>query len=164
MNNQLIKDLGRLLNDSRIGFCDVRSDKRRIVGYSDLGNGDGVIIGRVVWASGNGSYFTITRDLHVTPDTLIESLRAIYANHPTRVLCDVMYCVKYDTKRNSMTLGVTNSSNLEQYDVTPRRMSAQLRAAIEYAVSKEHIKYKTEYCDTFISNFERAGGYAFVFI
>ena len=170
MNTQLIKDFGRLLNDGRLGFCDVRSDKTHsgIASYSSengvtLGDGEGIIIGRVVWSNG-GSYFTVAHDLHVTPDNLIDALRRVYSNHPTRKLCDVMYCIKYDVKRGSMTLGVTNSANLEQFNVTPRRMSAQLRSAIEYAIDKEHIEYKTQYSDSYISHGDRSGGYSFVFI
>lgn len=151
VNKQLIKDFKRLLNDNSLGFCDVKKE------------GEGVTIGRII-QSIEGRNVTLINYLHITPDNLIDALRLVYTKHQTRNLCDVLYCVKFNIRRNVMTLGVTHSSNLEWLDVKPRSMSAQLRAAIEYATAKEYIQYKTSYLDWEISNFDRAGGYSFVFI
>lgn len=156
MNNQLIKDLGLLLNDSRISFCGVRSDKS----ISD-GLGDGVIVGRVVWASGNGSYFTIANHLHVTYDNLIDTVRAIYANHPTRDMTDVLYSVKYNTKKRTYSFAVTNGSNLELFGVRHHRISAALVDELDYFVHKCDVQYVTSYCDSFVSYADRSGGYTF---
>lgn len=150
MNKQLIKDVGRLLNDARLGFCDVRSDKTN----------NGVIIGRVVWSDG-GSYFTVARGLHVTYDNLLDTVRAIYASHPTRKMDDVLYCVKYNTKRRTYTFAVTNSSNLELFDVKHRRISAALVDELEYFVHKCDVQYVTAYCDGFVSHADKQGGYTF---
>ena len=156
MNKQLIRDLGLLLNDSRLGFVDVRNDKV----ISD-GLGDGITIGRIVWASGNGSYFTVAQHLHVTYDNLIDTVRAIYANHPTRVMGDVLYSVIYNTKRGTYSFAVTNSSNLELFGVKHRRISAALVDELEYIVHKCDVKYVTHYCDGFVSHSDKQGGYTF---
>lgn len=154
MNNQLIKDFGRLLNDTRLGFVDVRNDKH-------IDSGNGVIIGRIVWASGNGSYVKIAENMHLTYDNLIDNVRAVYASHPTRIMNDVLYSCVYDTKRGTLSLDVTNSSNLELYNVKHRRVSSALREVLEYTLNKCSIKYVTQYCDKYISDSNKSGGFTF---
>lgn len=161
MNNQLIKDFGRLLNDTRLGLCDVRNAQGRIVGYGDLGSNDEVIIGSIVFSYGNGTHKVIARDLYLSYDNIIDSVRAVYSDHPTRDIDDVLYSCRYDTGLNTLTLDVTNSSNLELYNVKHKRISAALRSVIESTLDKDHIEYVTQYCDKFISNFDKRGGFSF---
>ena len=156
MNKQLIKDLGLLLNDGRIGFSDVRNDKE----ISD-GLGDGIIIGRVIFVYPNGDYAIIARHLHVTYDNLLNAVRAIYAAHPTRGMDDVLYSVKYNTKRNTYSFAATNGSNLELFGVRHRRISAALVDELEYFIHKCDVKYVTQYCDGFVSHADKQGGYTF---
>lgn len=158
MNKQLIKDLGLLLNDGRIGFVDVRSDKQRHV---EIGDGNGILIGRIVFAYPNGDYCILAQHLHVTYDNLLDTVRAIYAKHPTRVMDDVLYSVKYDIKRGSYSFAVTNGSNLELFGVRHHRISAALVDELEYFIHKCDVKYVTQYCDSYISHFDRSGGYTF---
>lgn len=154
MNKQLIKDFGRMLNDTRLGFVDVRSDKH-------IEHGDGVVIGRIVWADGCGNYTTLAHDMHVTYDNLIDNVLAVYAQHPTRDISDVLYSCVYDTGRDTLSLDVTNSSNLELYNVKHKRISSALRDVLEYALNKCAIEYITQYTDKCISNFNKSGGFTF---
>ena len=147
---QLLKDYGLLLNDSRIGSCDVRSDK----------NG-GLYIGRVVFAQGNGNYVVLVRDLHLTYDTLLDCVRTVYRNHPTRGMTDVLYSVIFDTARGTFSMCATNCSNLELYGVKHRPVSGALRAELEHYIDKCDIRYVTSYCAKYVSAVDRAGGFTF---
>lgn len=152
MTAQLIKDFGRLLNDTRIGFCDVRNTS------------DGVFIGRIVFAYGNGQYDVLLRNIELDYDNLLQQVRAVYAVHPLRVMGDVLYSVVYDTSRNSFSLAATNSSNFELYGVRHARISAALKFELEHELSKGEIEYITSYVDKYVSTFDKSGGFTFKFI
>lgn len=149
MTAQLIKDFGRLLNDTRIGFCDVRNTDT------------GVIIGRIVFAYGNGQYDVLLRNIELDYDNLLARVRAVYAAHPLRVMDDVLYSVVYDTGRGTFSLAVTNSCNLELLGVRHTRISDALKFELEYELSKGEITYVTSYVDKFMSTFNKSGGFTF---
>lgn len=163
MNNQLIKDFGRLLNDTRIGFCDVRSDNMGAAAhlYDETYTGDGIIIGCVSFAYGDGNYTTLDRDVHVTYGNITDMVRALYSAHPTRNMDDVLYSIKYDTRRQRDTLAVTQGSNYELYGERHAVMSLQLTRCLAREAKHGESTVFDLYTDRYISDSDRSGGYKF---
>lgn len=145
---QLLKDLKRLLNDNRL-YIDSIAKK------------DHIVITSVSFKHGNGTLERIHDAIELTYDNIFDVVDSIYRKHPTRNIEDVMYSIKWDTKPDKFLLGVTNDSNLELFNVKHRRVSKELRNAIDQYITDYAVVYKFQYSDKFISNFDRAGGYAF---
>ena len=142
---QLIKDFGRMLNDGRLSFCDVKN----VI--------DGVDIGRIVWVDGAGNYKTLVRDLKVTYDDLLECVRCVLAVHPTRTTDNTLYSLRFDTRRSTDTLIATTCSNYELYGERHTRMSAQLSKVLHHALNRGELNVKTTYTDRYMSNSDRSG-------
>ena len=120
--NDYLKALSTLVNDNRISFAITGNfdDKCHIVAY---------------WCNNQVLHnFTLFNDgSKVNYDNLISDYLAIVGKHPTNQSEKQLFSLRYDSV-GYCSLAITDSSNLELFGTTHKRVSKQLAKALcQYA-------------------------------
>ena len=138
--NDYLKALKTLVNDNHVSFAITENfaDKCHIVAY---------------WCGGQVLHnFTLFNDSStVNYDNLINDYLAIMAKHPIEQGEKQLFSLRYDTV-GYCSLAVTDSSNLELYGTTHKRISRKLAKVLHnYANYEADDDYISCYTDNYIS-------------
>lgn len=141
INNYLVA-LKTLINDNRITFAITGNfaDECSIVTY---------FCDKTVVCN-----FTLFNDSSVTNyDDLINHYHAIIAKHPTRGGEKQLFSLRYNSK-GYRSLAVTDSSNLELFDVSHKRISKKLADYLFNEIATDSDYHVSNYCHRYNTTFD----------
>ena len=138
--NDYLKALNTLVNDNRISFSITGNfaDKCHIVAY---------------WCKNQVlCNFTLFNDSSIVNyDNLINDYIAIMVKHPTKQGEKQLFSLRYDSK-GYCSLAVTDSSNLELFGVSHKRISKALAKYLHNNIAFDDNYYINDYCSKYISD------------
>ena len=139
--NNYLAALKTLVNDSRISFISGNfADKCSIVTYFC----DKTVVYN----------FTLFNDSSVINyDDLINHYQAIIAKHPTRCGNKQLFSLRYDSK-GYCSLAITDSSNLELFGVSHKRISKKLADYLFNEVTTDGDYYVSDYCHCYNTTYD----------
>ena len=140
--NNYLAALKTLVNDNRITFAITGNfaDKCFIVTYFC----DKTVVYN----------FTLFNDSSVINyDNLVNDYLAIMAKHPTRQGCKQLFSLRYDSK-GYCSLAVTDSSNLELFGVSHKRISKKLADYLFNEVATDSDYYVSDYCQRYNTTYD----------
>ena len=145
MKQSLIKDylkaLSTLVNDIRLSFTITGNfaDKCHIVTY---------------WCNNQVLHnFTLFNDSSIINyDNLINDYIAIMAKHPTKQGDKQLFSLRYDSK-GYCSLAVTDSSDLELFGVSHKRISRKLAKYLYNDIAFDDEYYINDYCSKYIASY-----------
>lgn len=152
-NSQLLKDFKRLLSDNRVVWASHYCEDNKGVslkGVRFLNSGLKVQDSTPKIDFITFNYFD-----------LISKVKQVVAKVTVRSLDTLLYSLKYDTGKGSFSLAITNCSNFELYGVKHLRLSHELGWCLYSACENGEVNLVNSYCDSFISNTNKIGGYQF---
>ena len=140
--NNYLKSLNTLVNDNHISFTITGNfaDKCHIVAY---------------WCNNQVLHdFTLFNDGSlVNHDNLVNDYLAIMAKHPTKQGDKQLFSLNYDSK-GYCSLAVTDSSNLELFGVSHKRISKALAKYLyNYATYKAKDNFLSSYTNKYITSY-----------
>ena len=140
--NDYLKALNTLVNDNRISFAITGNfaDKCHIVAY---------------WCKNQVIYnFTLFNDSStINYDNLINDYLAIMAKHPMKQGDKQLLSLRYDSMGYCSLAISYNSSNLELFGVSHKRISRKL-AEYLYDVAFDAKYYLNDYCSRYIATYD----------
>ena len=138
--NGYLKALSIIVNDNRVSFAITGNfdDKCHIVAY---------------WCNNQVLHnFTLFNDgSTVNYDNLINDYLAIMGKHPTKQGGKQLFSLRYDSKGYCSLAVSYNSSNLELFGISHKRISRKL-AEYLYDVAFDAKYYINDYCNKYISD------------
>ncbi len=139
--NDYLKALNTLVNDSRITFaitCNF-ADKCHIVAY---------------WCKNQVLHnFILFNDSSIVNyDNLINDYLAIMLKHPMKQGDKQLFSLRYDSK-GFCTLAITDSSNLELFGVSHKRISRKLAEYLFNDIAFDSNYYISDYCNKYINTY-----------
>ena len=140
--NNYLAALKTLINDSRISFAITGNfaDKCSIVTY---------FCDKTVVYS-----FTLFNDsLVINYNGLINHYQAIIAKHPTRCGNKQLFSLRYDNE-GYCSLAITDSSNLELFGVSHKRISKSLAKYLFNDIATDDDYYVSDYCHCYNTTFD----------
>ena len=140
--NNYLAALKTLINDSRITFAITGNfaDKCLIVTY---------FCDKTVACN-----FTLFNDSSVINyDVLINHYQAIMLKHPARCGNKQLFSLRYDSK-GYCSLAVTDSSNLELFGVSHKRISKKLADYLFNDVATDNDYYISDYCHRYNTTYD----------
>ena len=140
--NNYLKSLNTLVNDNHISFTITGNfaDKCHIVAY---------------WCNNQVLHdFTLFNDGSlVNHDNLVNDYLAIMSKHPTKQGDKQLFSLNYDSK-GYCSLAVTDSSNLEFFGVSHKRISKGLaKYLFNYAIYKAKDDFLSSYTNKYITSY-----------
>ena len=139
--NDYLKALNTLVNDNRITFaitCNF-ADKCHIVAY---------------WCKNQVLHnFILFNDSSIVNyDNLINDYLAIMLKHPMKQGDKQLFSLRYDSK-GFCTLAITDSSNLELFGVSHKRISRKLAEYLFNDIAFDSNYYISDYCNKYINTY-----------
>ena len=140
--NNYLKALSILVNDNRVSFVITVNfaDKCYILAY---------------WCENQVLHnFTLFNDSSVINyDNLVNDYLGIMAKHPTKQGNKQLFSLRYDSN-GYFSLAVTDSSNLELFEVSHKRISKKLADYLFDNVAFNDKYYVSDYCNKYITSFD----------
>ena len=140
--NNYLKALNTLLNDNRVSFAITGNfaDKSHIVAY---------------WCNNQVLHdFTLFNDSStISYDNLVNDYLAIMSKHPTKQGDKQLFSLNYDSK-GYCSLAVTDSSNLELFGVSHKRISKALAKYLYNYIAFDDNYYINDYCSRYIATYD----------
>ena len=138
--NDYLKALKTLVNDNRVSFAITGNfaDKCHIVAY---------------WCKNQVLHnFILFNDSSVINyDNLVSDYLAIMGKHPTKQGDKQLFSLRYDSK-GYCSLAITDSSNLELFGVSHKRISKGLAEYLFNGIAFDDNYYVSDCCDKYISD------------
>ena len=140
--NNYLKALSTLVNDNRISFAITGNfaDKSHIVAY---------------WCDNQVLHnFILFNDSSIVSyDNLVNDYLAIMSKHPTKQGDKQLFSLNYDSK-GYCSLAVTDSSNLELFGVSHKRISKALAKYLYNDIAFDDNYYINDYCSRYIATYD----------
>ena len=140
--NDYLKALATILNDNRVSYTITGNfaDKCHIVAY---------------WCGGQVLHnFTLFNDSSVLNyDDLINHYHAIMSKHHARCGNKQLFSLRYDSK-GYCSLAITDSSNLELFGVSHKRISKKLADYLFNEIATDSDYHVSDYCHRYNTTYD----------
>lgn len=140
--NNYLAALKTLVNDKRITFAITSNftDKCSVVAYFC----DKTVV---------CNFTLFNNSLVINYDDLINHYQLIIAKHPVRCCNKQLFSLRYDSK-GYCSLAVTDSSNLELFDVSHKRISKKLADYLFNEIAVDSDYRVSDYCHRYNTNYD----------